>query len=154
VAPFLSAEFEIVKDSEGIFLTIASCTMVFFGLIETLDLIENRLAYFTSLWNWFDLALIVVWFIFYFLRMRQGYIKDMIVDLKDEYTDSIILMNILKVIVILLSFLKIISFCRVFEGFASLIMLLKVVLSDLKYFQSFFFLLIALFTLLQQILSI
>ena len=62
-------------------------------------------------------------------------------------------MSILKVFVIGVSFIKITSFCRVFEGFSSLLMLLRTVLGDLFYFNSFFFMLIMLFALLQQIMS-
>jgi len=60
-----------------------------------------------------------------------------------------ILMNMLKVFVISVSFIKIMSYCRAFEGFASLIMLLTTVIGDLKYFQTFFLLLIVFFSLLQ-----
>lgn len=43
-------------------------------------------------------------------------------------------MNLLRFDITVMAFLKIMGFMRVFEAFASLIMLLREVLKDLKYF--------------------
>lgn len=130
----MCAEFGILGDNTAILMNIASITMGLFTLIEIIELIENRWAYFMSFWNRFDMSLILGWYALYFLRLSKGFQEDKKIYLKDEYTDWMVKMNVLKVIVISLGFMKIINFCRVFEGFASLIMLLDVVLSDLKYF--------------------
>jgi hypothetical protein len=122
-----------------------------FALIEFLDMFENKLGYFSSIWNYVDLSLIIVWYSYFILKWSEGFKHEIIRDIKDQYTDDLILMNIVKVFVISVSFLKIMSFCRVFEGFASLIMLLGTVMGDLKYFQTFFFALITFFTVLQHV---
>lgn len=151
VAPFIYAEFgdEYLEEA----LAICSITMGGFTLIEILDMKENKKDYFKSAWNYFDLTFIIAWYTFFTLKWCQNFDRYVITDMKDEYTNEIILMNMLKVFVICFSFLKIISFCRVFEGFASLIMLLTTVMGDLLYFQTFFFALITFFTVIQQVLS-
>ena len=123
------------------------------AFLEALDVYECGLSYFKSTWNFVDLTLYLSWYGFYILKFSQGLKHDIIEVMTDYYTNDIVLMNILKVFVIFVSFLKIMSFCRVFEGFASLIMLLGTVIGDLFYFQTFFVILIMLFTLLQQVLS-
>ena len=65
-------------------------------------------------------------------------------------TNGMVFNNLCKVIIITLSFIKIVNFLKVFEGFASLITMISTVVFDLKYFITFYFLLIVLFTTLQK----
>ena len=153
VVPFMYSEFR--KEKTVIALSISSITMGILAVLEMVEIKNSGLKYFSSVWNYFDIILILSWFSFYIIRYTEGFSTNgILIDLTDDFTDNIILINMLKVFIIFLNFLKIISYCRVFEGFASLIMLLQIVMSDLKYFQIFFFLLIILFTLLQRILSV
>jgi len=91
-------------------------------LIEIMDILADYRVYFHSMWNWIDVVLYVSWYSFYIIKWCSGFKSTIITDLeKHSYTNDMILMNILKVFVITVSFAKIMSYCRAFEGFASLI---------------------------------
>lgn len=133
VVPFIYAEFSHTKQLAEI-LTVCSITMAALAFLEALDIFECGLSYFKSTWNFVDLTLYLSWYAFYILKCSSGFKHDIIEHMTHYYTNEVILMNILKVFVIFVSFLKVMSFCRVFEGFASLIMLLGTVVGDLFYF--------------------
>ena len=116
-------------------MTICSITMGGVAFIEFLQIIKEKLEYFKDLWNYFDVLLIISWYSLYLLRAYQNFepiVKDD--KLLPDYTSEIISMNMLRTAVVILSFIKIISYMRTFQGFASLIMMLRIVIHDLRYF--------------------
>lgn len=120
VAPFLVAEFSS-NDVMATALTIPSITLLMFAVIEFMDMYKNGIAYFRSGWNYIDITLIIGWYTYYILKWKDGFKHE---TGQTEYSDAIIGFNLIKITVAFLSFMKVISFCRVFEGFASLIMML------------------------------
>ena len=108
--------------------------MAFFTLLEFADIKNGFFEYYNEIWNWFDTLLIISWYTFYAIETHYEF--EMTPEIKD-YTDSIVKMNILKVFIVCVSFLKIVSFCRVFEGFSGLINMLSKVFWEIWNFQVF-----------------
>ena len=111
-------------------MSICTITITFIAVIELIKMMKLKSEYFKDLWNVMDLIFIVSWYADYFIHMSNGYNKIE----QEGYTNHVILMNFLRFDITIMSMLKIINFMRTFEAFASLIMLLKEVLKDLKYF--------------------
>jgi hypothetical protein len=128
VIPFLILQFH--NDNIWLYMTICTITVTFFALIEVLQMVKLKVEYFKDMWNYLDVIFIVSWYSDYFIHMSSGF--DKISEL--GYTNTIIIMNFLRMDVAIMSMLKIINFMRTFEAWASLIMLLKEVLKDLYYF--------------------
>jgi hypothetical protein len=121
VAPFIYAEFSKYGEETGIALTISSITLAGLVLIEALEFMATGRNYFNSVWNYFDLLLFISWYSYYIIKANDDFKLNIVEVLTDPYTNDDIIMNILKVFVITVSFLKIMNYCRAFEGFASLI---------------------------------
>jgi len=96
--------------------------------------------------------MIIFWDIYvgiYFIHWKNN--KDF-EELEDHhhYTDELIAMNILKLLNLMVAMFKLVGCCRVFVGFASLIMMIRTVLYDLTDFIILFFGLVIWFALLQN----
>ena len=120
VAPFLVSMFSS-NDAIGPSLTISSITLLAFAMIEFMDGWKNGMAYFKSGWNYIDITLIITWYTYYCLMWKDGFKHDVGFT---AYTDYMVGFNMIKMTVAILSFIKIIGYCRVFGGFAALIMML------------------------------
>ena len=117
-------------------MTICSVTMAGVTFFELLDISDQPLEYIKEAWNWFDIGLIITWYTLFGIEAANGFKYDLYEHGKDyvpEFTNHHIRMNILRTIVVILSFMKILFFMRAYEGFSSLIMMLKIVLKDLLY---------------------
>ena len=132
IIPFLMGEFNLAPIK--ITKTICSITMVAYTTVEVADICGNPRSYLKSFWNCMDLSLIISWYSYYVWTAFIGFGEvEQILNkgTNESYTDTIVKMNMLRVLIISLSFLKIVSFCRVFEGFAALIYMLRTVMTDL-----------------------
>lgn len=128
IIPFLMLEF--LNENIWLYMSICTITITFIAVIEIMKMMKLKLEYFKDLWNVMDVIFIVSWYSDYFIHVSYGFNKIE----QNGYTNRTIIMNFLRFDITVMSMLKIINFMRTFESFASLIMLLKEVLKDLRYF--------------------
>ena len=128
IIPFLMLEF--LNENIWVYMSICTITITFIAVIEIMKMMKLKLEYFKDLWNVMDVIFIVSWYSDYFIHVSYGFNKIE----QNGYTNRTIIMNFLRFDITFMSMLKIINFMRTFESFASLIMLLKEVLKDLRYF--------------------
>ncbi|CDW91053.1 UNKNOWN [Stylonychia lemnae] len=135
-----------VTDSEVIqpniwlkILTKAICCAVltFFLIYEIKQIIIQKISYFSDGWNYFDFSLIL------------SYVTFCILDFTNQDQDNLIL---IKILVIILSFMKLFFFLRIYDGFSFLVQMLAGVFKDLKYFLSFFLIFILQFGMIFLVL--
>ena len=95
--------------------------LVFFGIHEFKQArqMSNLKEYFSGMWNWTDILLILAYFTLAVL---------------DHLADFYIATTILQVFVVSLAFIKICFFLRIYEGFGFLVSLMSGVFKDIKYF--------------------
>ena len=95
--------------------------MLGFVLIELTELYNGGFAYFKDILNWVDIDLICAWYLYCYFNWEYGSKDFMHVKI---YTDDVVKMNVLRVFIVIVSFIKIVSYCRVYEGFSGLINML------------------------------
>ena len=107
------------------FKIICSLVLAYFASheIKTMSLLEKISDYFDDIWNFFDFFLIAV------------YIPVAILDITNDYTDAL---RILQCILVLMSFVKVCFFVRIYDGFSFLVSMLQGVFIDLQYFIAFY----------------
>jgi hypothetical protein len=150
ICPFLTSIFFPYDGVMEPCLWACTGTMAALTLIEIMDVFHNGRNYFKTKWNYMDLLFILCWYTYFFIKWSDDFKYE---QTAKEYSNEIVMMNLLKVTITFLGFIKIVSFCRVFEGFASLINMLAEVIIDLTYYQIFFLLLLVGFTVIQKINS-
>ena len=89
------------------------------------------------MWNFFDIALLL------------SYIAFALIDLFYDYPT---LITTLECAILLLIFVKVNYFLRIFEGFSFMVTMMQGVFSDLKYFMAFFIITVIEFGLLFTVL--
>jgi hypothetical protein len=97
--------------NEALCLTICSIAVLFFVEIEVTEIYNQGRAYFTSAFNYVDMFLIFSWFLYSYTIWTKGANE---FDKVTAYTDDIVKMNCLRVFIVVVSFIKIVSYCRVF----------------------------------------
>ena len=96
--------------------------------------------YFSDSWNYVDIAL----FFTFGFELLVNYL--VVIPGFEQ------IKKFLQTIIILLSFIKLNYFLRIFEGFSFLVQMLKGVFSDLKFFLSFFAFVVITFSLILSVL--
>jgi len=109
LTPFLLGMFGFLDPRLS--LSVCSITMICFILIEFTELMNGGRAYFKNLLNWVDMLLIVSWYLYCTIIWEFGP-KELLES--KEYTDDIVRMNVLRVFIVSVSFIKIVTYCRVF----------------------------------------
>ncbi|CDW76701.1 UNKNOWN [Stylonychia lemnae] len=117
--------------------TICGMVIMYFLIYELKQLNIQRGAYFQDGWNYFDFTHIAAFTIF------------SILDFITENQDNLIL---IKILVIILSFMKLFFFLRIYDGFSFLVQMMAGVFKDLKYFLSFFLIMILQFGMIFLVL--
>ena len=98
--------------------------LLYFGIYEIRSAIKQSLKeYVKDYWNFFDFLLITVYLAFV---------------VNDVFAKSIIARKILTCIILLLIFVKLNFFLRIFDGFSFMVSMMQGVFQDLKYFMAFF----------------
>ncbi|CDW78734.1 wd-40 repeat protein [Stylonychia lemnae] len=116
---------------------ICSIVLFYFLIHEVKQLIVQKRSYFIDAWNYFDFTHII------------AFIAYCILDFTDESKDYLILV---KILVIILSFMKLFFFLRIFDGFSFLVQMMAGVFKDLKYFIIFFMIFILQFGMMFLVL--
>ena len=94
--------------------------MIGFSLIEFTELMKYRLKYFRDPWNWIDFILIITWYSYYSIYMNVGAAEEKEFEGYDlpkhetTYTNEIVRMNAARTFIVIVCFIKIVSYCRVF----------------------------------------
>lgn len=96
--------------------------------------------YFKEMWNLFDYSLIVVYF------------GANIIEFTAESADGSRFLMLAQVFIVILSFLKINFFLRIYDGFSFLVSMMGGVFQDIKYFVAFFMIIIFQFGIIFAIL--
>ncbi|CDW87819.1 wd-40 repeat protein [Stylonychia lemnae] len=117
--------------------TICGLVLIYFLIHEIRQLRIQRGNYFQDIWNYFDFSHIVIFICFCILEFTN------------EDSDLLILN---KVLLIILSFMKLFYFLRIYDGFSFLVQMMAGVFKDLKYFISFFLIFITLFGMIFLVL--
>ncbi|CDW90703.1 wd-40 repeat protein [Stylonychia lemnae] len=116
--------------------TICSSVLLYFFYYEVRQA-SKQVGYFKELWNLFDFSLIASYTILNIVEYTTG----------DK--NAIIIMDI---VVVLLSFLKVNFFLRIYDGFSFLVSMMSSVFKDIQYFILFFLVFIFQFGLIFVIL--
>ncbi|CDW78457.1 wd-40 repeat protein [Stylonychia lemnae] len=116
---------------------LCSIVLIFFLIYEVKQIIAQKRSYFDDGWNYFDISHIAAFTTF------------CILDFTIEDSDNLIL---IKVLVIYLSFMKLFFFLRIYDGFSFLVQMMAGVFKDLKYFLSFFLIMILQFGMIFLVL--
>ncbi|CDW91442.1 wd-40 repeat protein [Stylonychia lemnae] len=117
---------------------IICCLVLFSFLIHEVRQIRiQKASYLIDIWNYFDFSHIVVFILFCILEFTN------------EDSDILILN---KILLIILSFMKLFYFLRIYDGFSFLVQMMAGVFKDLKYFISFFLIFILLFGMIFLVL--
>ncbi|CDW74716.1 wd-40 repeat protein [Stylonychia lemnae] len=119
--------------------TKAICTfvLIYFLIYEVQQVIIQRGNYFDDGWNYFDFSHIASFTVY------------CILDFTAENQDNLIL---IKILVIILSFMKLFFFLRIYDGFSFLVQMMGGVFKDIKYFLSFFLIMILQFGMIFLVL--
>lgn len=114
-----------IQEVQYSFKFICSCVLAYFASheIKTMSLLEKISDYFDDIWNFFDFFLIAV------------YIPVAILDITNDYIDAL---RILQCILVLMSFVKVCFFLRIYDGFSFLVSMLQGVFIDLQFFIAFY----------------
>ena len=123
-------------------LDAMACGLIcFLNLHEVKTLIRiGYMNYFTDIWNYVDIALFFT------------FLLEVIVNYLDKIHGFGNIKRFLQTLIILLSFIKLNFFLRIFEGFSFLVSMLRGVFSDLKFFLSFFAFVVITFSLILSVL--
>ncbi|CDW90203.1 wd-40 repeat protein [Stylonychia lemnae] len=116
---------------------ICSIVLFYFLTYELNQIIVQGKNYFQDGWNYFDFSHIITFTVY------------CILDFMNENQDNLIL---IKILVIILSFMKLFFFLRIYDGFSFLVQMLAGVFKDLKYFLIFFLIFILQFGMIFLVL--
>ncbi|CDW87224.1 wd-40 repeat protein [Stylonychia lemnae] len=116
---------------------VCSLVLLFFLIYEIRQIRVQRRQYFNDGWNFFDFSLITAFTAF------------CIFDFISDNQDNLIL---IKILVIVLTFMKLFFFLRIFDGFSFLVQMMGGVFKDLKYFLIFFIIFILQFGMIFLVL--
>ncbi|CDW71819.1 wd-40 repeat protein [Stylonychia lemnae] len=116
---------------------ICSIILAYFLGYELHQIRVQRRDYFKDGWNYFDFSHIIAFVVY------------CILDFTNENHDSVIL---IKILVIVLSFMKLFFFLRIYDGFSFLVQMMGGVFKDLKYFLIFFIIFILQFGMIFLVL--
>ncbi|CDW72372.1 wd-40 repeat protein [Stylonychia lemnae] len=116
---------------------VCSAVLIYFLLHEVEQLTIQKANYFRDVWNYFDFTHII------------AFVTFCVIDFTNEDSDSLIL---IKILVIVLSFMKLFYFLRIYDGFSFLVQMMGGVFKDLKYFISFFLIFILQFGMIFLVL--
>ncbi|CDW71536.1 serine threonine protein kinase [Stylonychia lemnae] len=116
---------------------VCSIVLLYFLSYEVKQMIVQKASYFSDAWNYFDFLHIIAYILF------------CVQDFADETSNNLIL---LKIIVIALTFMKLFFFIRIYDGFSFLVQMMGGVFKDIKYFISFFLIIICLFGMIFLVL--
>ncbi|CDW79314.1 wd-40 repeat protein [Stylonychia lemnae] len=133
-------ELEILKPNIWVKIsTKVTCGLVllYFLIYEIKQIRVQRSQYFNDGWNYFDFSHIIAFTTF------------CILDFTNESQDNLIL---IKILVIVLSFMKLFFFLRIYDGFSFLVQMMAGVFKDLKYFLLFFIIFILQFGMIFLVL--
>ncbi|CDW83425.1 wd-40 repeat protein [Stylonychia lemnae] len=111
--------------------------LIYFLIYEIKQIKVQKREYFYDGWNYFDFSHILAFASFF------------IMDLICENQDNLIL---IKILVIILSFMKLFFFLRIYDGFSFLVQMMAGVFKDLKYFLIFFLIFILQFGMIFLVL--
>ncbi|CDW84942.1 wd-40 repeat protein [Stylonychia lemnae] len=116
---------------------ICSLVLIYFLIYEIKQIRIQRSEYLNDGWNLFDFSHILAFTTF------------CILDFISQNQDNLIL---IKILVILLSFMKLFFFLRIYDGFSFLVQMMAGVFKDLKYFLIFFIIFILQFGMIFLVL--
>ena len=118
---------------------ICGLVMVYFLIHEVKQIKRTRIQeYKKNYWNWFDVLLMVI----YLTYVPFAYMQD----------SMIYIIKAIQCIIVLLTFIKITFFLRIFDEFSFLVQMMSSVFIDLRYFLMFFALFITTFGVFLSIL--
>ncbi|CDW79710.1 wd-40 repeat protein [Stylonychia lemnae] len=139
-----ASDTEIQKPNKLVYIlfkisTKIICSMVlfFFLIYEIKQIKVQKKDYLYDGWNYFDFSHII------------AYTAFCILEFTNEDQDFLIL---IKILVIVLSFMKLFFFLRIYDGFSFLIQMMASVFKDLKYFLIFFIIFILQFGMIFLVL--
>ncbi|CDW88037.1 wd-40 repeat protein [Stylonychia lemnae] len=135
-------EKQIAESQPNIWLRIitkivCSLVLLYFFVLEVRQLLIQKLAYFNDGWNYFDFSLMISFAALCILEF-----------IMEDQNDLILI----KVLVIILSFMKLFYFLRIYDGFSFLVQMMAGVFKDLKYFIGFFLIIILQFGMIFLVL--
>ncbi|CDW79849.1 wd-40 repeat protein [Stylonychia lemnae] len=116
---------------------ICSLVLLFFLIYELKQISVQKGSYFSDGWNYFDFSHII------------AYTTFCILDFTNEDKINLIL---IKILVIVLTFMKLFFFLRIYDGFSFLVSMMAGVFKDLKYFLIFFIIFILQFGMIFLVL--
>ncbi|CDW84948.1 UNKNOWN [Stylonychia lemnae] len=116
---------------------ICGGVLIYFLIYEIQQIRVQKGEYFNDGWNYFDFSHILAFTTF------------CILDFTSESQEYLIL---IKILVIVLSFMKLFFFLRIYDGFSFLVQMMAGVFKDLKYFMMFFIIIILQFGMIFLVL--
>lgn len=120
-------DLELIKDERSLAWMLSlkcfcSLILIYFGWYEYKSA-KIQEGYFDDAWNLIDFGLIAL------------YVPTMALDF---YSVAYLLTTILQCLIVILSFLKVNFFLRIYDGFSFLVSMMAGVVKDIKYFLAFF----------------